>query len=356
MEITHHLDKKRIIQNLILEFIDDIDNIEEIYVNIMKEFKEQKIPQKKSKLREFLYLILRIANNHHRLTDFLSKIEIILLSLKTEIKQTFSNSQIFTIFKSNKRILLFLIKEEILILDQSIVNAITKGKYIVKNYPDYFSSEIKKFKGEKIDLDEGEFDEKRKIGENDNYICEIIRNDFIEEFIIFANKMNLSLSSQINYSIFETNNFLLKRKSCSYIQYAAFCGSTQIFKYLYFNKACFDESIWAFAVHSDNPELIQFLVGTGFDFSSSIFNEILIESIKCHHNEIICYFQKNLMDDKIEDCEEIIAQSIKYSNYNYFPNDLRNCYYFYFLCKYNFVSLVKALIKKDLINIDTKII
>ena len=81
-----------------------------------------------------------------------------------------------------------------------------------------------------------EFFEKRKIGENDNHICQLIRKDLIEEFIVYVNRNNISLESLINPSIFETNSFLLKNKEVSLIEYAAFFGSIQIFQYLKINK------------------------------------------------------------------------------------------------------------------------
>ena len=42
-----------------------------------------------------------------------------------------------------------------------------------------------------------DYDEKRQKGENDSYICTLIRNDLIDEFIVHVNKTNISLSSTI---------------------------------------------------------------------------------------------------------------------------------------------------------------
>ena len=44
-------------------------------------------------------IILKISNNHNRSSDLFEKIEKILLFLKQEITQTFSNLDIFNIFK-----------------------------------------------------------------------------------------------------------------------------------------------------------------------------------------------------------------------------------------------------------------
>ena len=63
------------------------------------------------------------------------------------------------------------------------------------------------------------FEEKCKIGENDSYICSLIRSDSIKEFVIYVNKTNLSFSSKIKPSIFETNSFLIDKEP-TLIEYA----------------------------------------------------------------------------------------------------------------------------------------
>ena len=120
-------------------------------------------------------------------------------------------------------------------------------KYKKMRYPVFFATEINEFLIEKQNQsnkiqtttknqdDIEKFNAKRKKGENNSYLCNIIRNDLIEEFIIYINKELYSLENLVDKSIFETNDFLLKRNQTSLIQYAAFFGSNQIFKYLYLN-------------------------------------------------------------------------------------------------------------------------
>lgn len=74
-----------------------------------------------------------------------------------------------------------------------------------------------------------EFEEKRLKGES--YICELIHNDSIEKFVEYVNRTNFPLSKKLNHSIFETNHFLIKIQPTP-IEYAAFYGSVQIFKFL----------------------------------------------------------------------------------------------------------------------------
>ena len=77
------------------------------------------------------------------------------------------------------------------------------------------------------------FSELRKQGENERYLCKLIRGDSVEEFIAYVNKMNISRNATIIQSIYETNAFLIKKQSQSdngimLIEYAAFFGSIQI--------------------------------------------------------------------------------------------------------------------------------
>ena len=68
-------------------------------------------------------------------------------------------------------------------------------------------------------------------GENDSYRSSLIRQDLIDDFISHVSRTNISLTSKIEPSIFETNQFLIENKP-TLIEYSAFYGSIQICKYL----------------------------------------------------------------------------------------------------------------------------
>lgn len=103
------------------------------------------------------------------------------------------------------------------------------------------------------------FEENRRKGENDSYICQLIRNDSIEEFVSYTNRMNYSLTkSIIPSSIFETNSFLIN-KTTSLIKYAAFFGSIQIFQYLLLNGVELRPKLWLYAIYGRNAEIIHLI-------------------------------------------------------------------------------------------------
>ena len=223
-------------EELILQFLDNNDDVENSFKSLINIFKTQKVSENKNELKLLLHLICEISDNYHRSLNFFNKIDQILKFFENDIKQNFSNYSIFNIFKSNKRLLLFLFKEKILIPDKFIYSKIINSKYSEKNYLQYFYPEFKSFSNNEMDESDLElFEKNRIIGENDQYICELIRDDLIDDIIIYVNRTNFSLSKPINSSIFETNSFLLN-KNPTLIEYAAFFGSIQIFKYLHLNK------------------------------------------------------------------------------------------------------------------------
>ena len=100
------------------------------------------------------------------------------------------------------------------------------------------------------------FHELRKVGEDENFICKLIRDDNIKDFIVYVNKNNIQLNTPIKLSIFETNAFLIKKqnesqnKGITLTEYAAFFGSIQIIKYLQMEGEKLTPSLWLYAIHS----------------------------------------------------------------------------------------------------------
>ena len=294
LSYTKYLDFKKDLQKKLVEFLDDETNNEHLFAKLIKLVDDQKLLENKPELDLFFMLITTIANDHYRSANFFDKIFQILNYLKSAFKQTYLNSEIFKIFKSNKRILLFLIQNGYLNIDQSIVRKMTTQKFINNGYDKYFAPELKPFIMTNQTIEQSDnFMQNREIGLNETKICELIRNDSIDDFITFINQTNISLSTNIENSIFETNSFLIKKKNTSLIQYAAFYGSIQIFNYLKINKVDIDSSIWFYAIHGKNSEIIDY-IENNIDKPNA---DCLIESIKCHNNELANYLFKNYLNE-----------------------------------------------------------
>ncbi|KAK8846488.1 hypothetical protein M9Y10_020511 [Tritrichomonas musculus] len=323
----------------------------------------QKISENKYELKSFLYLIVAISNHHYRTQQFFTKIEQIIKSLQEKIQYFFSNFEIFRIFQASKRILLFLFKLKIITPTEDIYYVInTKDKYINRNYLEYFYLEFEQYMDEKtkssIQIPKiiDEFNEKRENGENDNYICQLIRNDLVIDFIKYINKENISPSTQILRSIYETNLFLTNHLP-SLIEYSAFYGSIQIFRYLYYQNVEISTSIWPFAVHGRNAEIIHFLEEKKVKTLSNTYQYLVIETIKCHHKELTDYFLSNFCgNEKIYDYY-LYRKSLKYYNFSFFSNKsvcslIDSCKanpelnILYYLCKYDYNIMVEFILTR----------
>ena len=90
---------------------------------------------------------------------------------------------------------------------------------------------------------------------------------------------------------YETNSFL-RNKKLSMIEYAAFQGSFDIFKHLMTLNATINPSILLYAIHSNNNEFVDFLLQNVLQIDEEISNLCLLESIKCHHIQIMEFFKE----------------------------------------------------------------
>ena len=354
------LEKMRSFQSNLIDYLNDEKDFEAITESI-RDF------QKYVNIREMNYiiqLIVEISNNYHRTPDFFNKIFKILNLMKSEIEENYTNSEIFNLFKSNKRILLFFIEKSTLKIDHSIFNHISENKYWNMQYIQFFLPETKKHISQdlyseikndiKDDIrDIKSYKAKRRIGENDHYICELIRNDSIDDFVIYMNKTNLSVNSTIEKSIFETNLFLMNSNP-SLIEYAAFFGSFQIFKYLQLNDANLRPSLWLYAIHGKKPEIIHILEELHIEPSDKCFYECFVEAIKCHWNDMALYVQDNLLTNYQNNFDDYHI-FFKYHNY-LFLNESSPLKMLYYFVEYHYNFLVLQIMKMNFTDINEMII
>ena len=360
-EIKKYVAGKKEIYNILLKLLEDSESNETDFQNFIEIINNQQNEEIREKFTHFFQLITNIANNHHREESFFQTIFQIINHFQLIIKKTFSNIDIYNLFKSNKLILLYLFEKEIIVIDDIISQEIYKT--VEKNgnrYCHFFYPEIKKFlKENQIQNIENDplfkepnffdfFDEKRHLGENDSTICSIIREDSVEDFIKYVKETKVPLTSKVSTSIFESNSFLIENDA-TLIEYSAFFGSIQIFQYLSMNNVELNPSLWLFAIHSKNAELVHLLEKSKVKSPDNSFVSCFIESIKCHHNEIAEYIDSNLMmkENKEENKEDIFSSVLKYHNYIYFPNDFQRGNEFFYLCSNHYDTLVNIFMKKN---------
>ena len=107
MKIQEHLEEIKIIQNFLLEFLND--EAKESFDDLISKVK---INLDENKLKSFLHLLVIISCNHKRTQNFFSQIEKIILIFKDDIKNYYSNWEIFQIFKNNTKFFYFFWKKK----------------------------------------------------------------------------------------------------------------------------------------------------------------------------------------------------------------------------------------------------
>ena len=146
LRVKKYFDKKKELQEALLTFIDNTSDLVDDYYYLTRLIEEQKIESKPEEFKLYLHLIKNIVSDHHRGQNFYEKIERILLQYRKYIKQTFSNSLLFRIFIECKWILFFLIKNNILIIEEAFVKFfVDSGEENLIRYCHFFYPEIKKF-------------------------------------------------------------------------------------------------------------------------------------------------------------------------------------------------------------------
>ena len=134
------------------------------------------------------------------------------------------------------------------------------------------------------------------------------------------------------------------------------------FKFLLLNKVPLTPSLWLHSIHSRNNELIHLLEEKNVEKPDNSWEAILKESIKCHHNEISNYILSNYIDETNEKNdienkfdENIYAYGFHYNNYDFIPDDIQNKFIFYYACRYNYIEIVKILLKDKNLDINSTI-
>ena len=151
------------------------------------------------------------------------------------------------------------------------------------------------------------------------------------------------------------------------IEYAAFYGSQQIFRYLIDKGAELTPSLWLYAIHGKNVELIHLLeyndveptitvIKDYMEVEEKSYIECLNESIKCHHNDIANYFIDKYLEKEDGKSNELLIQSLKYYNFSFIQNECINETSFCHLCHYDYYLLAEFILTNMNIDINYRAI
>ena len=98
-KIEKILDEYKSIYDKFLDFIRNDEDIEDNFYYLNQVIEDTKIRYFPCKVKLFLRILLKVANNHNRGPNFFIKIERVLQIFKDDIKKYYSNSEIFNFFK-----------------------------------------------------------------------------------------------------------------------------------------------------------------------------------------------------------------------------------------------------------------
>lgn len=384
-EIQRRVDLTKALLRHLLTYIDSEDNgTEEAFQSLIKYIQDQINKSNTKILRCLLHFLSNISKNHHRQSNIFPKIEQILLHFKRDIKNSMSDEDISEIFHDDIQIYVFLFERKFLLVNKDNFHLFYKGRNINRLRIRYYlypliKDSIGKKKRRRIEKEISklcsnfaEFYKKCREGENDSYLCTLIRNDLVKEFIIHVNQNNLNTSIETPSSLFETNRFLNEMKKTTLIEYAAFYGSLKIIRYL--NKSrCIDltSSMWLYSIHSNNPLMIHFLEEEKVKPPNDSYKECLKEAIKCYHNEVATYIQTYYINEneekvtynkKDEICinekvynEKVCLFAFKYFNFEFIPDSfLNDKFLLLYLCDNDYNDLVKLLLQNKDLNVNIK--
>ena len=138
------------------------------------------------------------------------------------------------------------------------------------------------------------------------------------------------------------------------IEYAVFYGSIQIFQYLLTNGIKLNPSLWNYAVHGCNEEIIHILEENKIEPLYKKYEDVLIKSIEFHHNDTVNYIINNYFENKDDISNILLKQGIKYHNFMIIDSKLLDKSCFYYLCESDYPDLVDILIKTTDIDINYK--
>ncbi|KAK8860425.1 LON peptidase N-terminal domain and RING finger protein 2 [Tritrichomonas musculus] len=339
MDAQTYLQKMKIIQDILLKYVDDEADDQNIFNEFLNFIKTEKVQENIHLLTSMNNLLASIAAHHHHTLKFFDKIFKIILFFKDDLMKHYTNFEIYNFFNECKRVILFLIEEKIINVDSLIAS-----KIIDKHQDRYFFPEIKQFITKKIFRYRGNvenFEELRKVEYGDTYILQLVQRDSIDDFITYINQTNFKLNNYIS-SQFETNTSLIF--GTYLINYSAFFGSIQIFKYLLMKDQILDSSSWIYAIYGRNREIINILKEKQIEPDSYL--DCLKLSIQCHHDEITYYFLDNYFEN--EDISKIIFQeSIKSYNFSFIKPEMINLSTFHDFCTAGHFYLVRSFFQNN---------
>ena len=151
MEIEAYLQELKDLHGSILSFIESEDNCDKQFLDLNKVLEEQQITNDKAKSKGLHKIILKIANNHQRTSDFFDKIGRIFDYVFKDKQSQLSNSDLTELYSSNKRIIFLLLEKGYLKPEKELINDL-EYHFDRKDHQLYFYPAIKSYFSDHLQL------------------------------------------------------------------------------------------------------------------------------------------------------------------------------------------------------------
>lgn len=326
------------IQSSLLTYLDEEDEDNNNYNSLIKTIEKSKILESKIKVKSFYRMLFSIFNDHNRSNDFLSKIDKIILKYKPDLYKYYDQDKLFCLFNENKLFALTLFGED---FSSGHLDSEISKKLYLKNDDNYTQEQFETY---------------IQNGENEEYMCELMRRDDVDNFIQYIEKVNKSKQSRVYHTQYESHMYLIKN-NLSLIEYSSFFGSNEIFTYLQLNQVDLPPELWLTVIHGRNNDLIHSLEGLKVSPPNDTYQTCINEAILCHHNEYVEYIKSNLIENSNN--RESLASSLKAYNFEILKNEIESDdveidnNVFKTLIANDHLFIVNLLIEMNLFNIDT---
>lgn len=259
---------------------DQLSNKSDTYLNELIEFIENKHFFNNNDSISDLLDTLSLFFNADRIPS--DDLTLILVQFQDQLTKYFENKSILNMYPFETF--------KFFILHFSDLNIVKLEPNKMIEAHQYFSPEMNfTFHRKKTDdfQSEEEFIQFRRSGRNGRKICEIIRNDNLSEFQQILSSTTAKITDTIPPSLFERFE-MINQKGIGFIEYSAFFGSINIFKFLLANKVKVPPNLGQFAIAGGNYEIVHLC-----EEQNVSFDDCLKVAIQFKQDELVEYLLNN---------------------------------------------------------------
>lgn len=121
--------------------------------------------------------------------------------------------------------------------------------------------------------------------------------------------------------------------------------------------------MWKYAIHGRNPELIKYLEDKQISPPFDNYETILLESIKCHHNDVSNHIIRDLIEEENDDDDDVQNKTefngilyrvaVENLNFSFCSEKMKYEKMFIHLCELDYYMLAKLYLQEGNVDINS---